>query len=161
MEQVSLKGFRFRNRLCVQDLLSVFECSVHGEARKRICFHKFYFPQICEYEYHRKPKSSSRSSRPFYSFCVFVDKNLCLTSVAMFKTVPAIYRDCLKLINHVAGRTAKGVARFLPCFSLFLQLLQFVHSAGDMVRNSVRQQFKINKDEKDEKKIIEVRLARI
>jgi hypothetical protein len=27
---------------------------------------------------------------------------------AMFKSVPAIYRDCLKLINHVAGRTAKG-----------------------------------------------------
>lgn len=49
----------------------------------------------------------------------------------MFKTVPQVYRDCLRLIDHIGGQSRKA----------------------DVMRKLVAREFRAHSEEKDEKKI--------
>lgn len=53
----------------------------------------------------------------------------------MFKTVPQVYRDCLRLIEHIGGRSRKA----------------------EQMRALVQRQFRAHAQERDDKKIEELK----
>jgi hypothetical protein len=92
-----------------------------------LCIRSFIFPYShIGHSTYPIPSSSLSLSPPL---------SISLCNMSLKKTVPQIYRDCLRLVDHIAGRSKKG----------------------DNMRNMIRMQFNMNKYEKNEQKIEEMK----